>query len=46
MPTIGKYYIFGQNYTMQIVTLGIDFKIKRINVDDKKVKLQVWDTAG
>jgi Ras-related protein Rab-8A len=26
--------------------LGIDFKIKKINVDDKRVKLQVWDTAG
>lgn len=26
--------------------IGIDFKIKKINVDDKKVKLQVWDTAG
>jgi small GTP-binding protein len=25
---------------------GIDFKIKKINVDEKKVKLQVWDTAG
>ena len=25
---------------------GIDFKIKKINVDDKRVKLQVWDTAG
>ena len=26
--------------------IGIDFKIKKINVDDKRVKLQVWDTAG
>ncbi|MEQ2312358.1 Ras- protein Rab-13 [Ameca splendens] len=25
---------------------GIDFKVKTINVDGKKVKLQVWDTAG
>ncbi len=27
-------------------TIGIDFKIKKINVGDKRVKLQVWDTAG
>ncbi|XP_026039762.1 ras-related protein Rab-13 isoform X2 [Astatotilapia calliptera] len=26
--------------------LGIDFKVKTIEVDGKKVKLQVWDTAG
>ena len=26
--------------------LGIDFKIKTINVDSQVVKLQVWDTAG
>ena len=25
---------------------GIDFRIKTIEVDEKKVKLQVWDTAG
>ena len=27
-------------------TVGIDFKIKTIEVGDKTVKLQVWDTAG
>ncbi|XP_027143108.1 ras-related protein Rab-13 isoform X1 [Larimichthys crocea] len=26
--------------------VGIDFKVKTIEVDGKKVKLQVWDTAG
>ncbi|ANB14055.1 Rab family GTPase SEC4 [Sugiyamaella lignohabitans] len=29
-----------------ITTIGIDFKIRTINLDDKRVKLQVWDTAG
>ena len=29
-----------------ITTIGIDFKIKTINVQDQRVKLQVWDTAG
>ncbi|XP_066914270.1 ras-related protein Rab-26-like isoform X2 [Clytia hemisphaerica] len=29
-----------------ISTVGIDFRNKTINVDGKKVKLQIWDTAG
>lgn len=29
-----------------ITTIGIDFKIKSIVIDDSKVKLQIWDTAG
>ncbi|CAK79285.1 unnamed protein product (macronuclear) [Paramecium tetraurelia] len=27
-------------------TIGIDFKIKKIQVDEKVVKMQIWDTAG
>ena len=26
--------------------IGIDFKIKAIEIDQKIVKLQIWDTAG
>lgn len=29
-----------------ITTIGIDFKIKNIEIDDKRIKLQIWDTAG
>lgn len=29
-----------------ITTIGIDFKIKNIDIDGKRVKLQIWDTAG
>jgi GTPase SAR1 family protein len=29
-----------------ITTIGIDFKIRTIDLDSKRVKLQIWDTAG
>jgi len=29
-----------------IATIGIDFKIKTIDVENKKIKMQIWDTAG
>lgn len=35
--------VFMQDY---ISTIGVDFKIKTIMVDDEVVKLQLWDTAG
>jgi Ras-related protein Rab-1A len=27
-------------------TVGIDFKMKTIQIDGKRVKIQIWDTAG
>lgn len=30
----------------QTLTIGVDFKTKRITVDDSTIKLAIWDTAG
>lgn len=35
--------LFKENY---VATIGVDFKIKMLQIDDKKIKMQIWDTAG
>ena len=35
--------IFSESY---INTIGVDFKIRTIEVNGKMIKLQIWDTAG
>ncbi|ODQ63564.1 ras-domain-containing protein [Nadsonia fulvescens var. elongata DSM 6958] len=38
---------YDDNFTPSfITTIGIDFKVKKLNIDDIPVKLQIWDTAG
>jgi hypothetical protein len=32
--------------TSFITTIGIDFKVKTVEVGGKRLKLQIWDTAG
>jgi len=34
---------FNNNF---ITTIGIDFKLKTVELDGQRVKLQIWDTAG
>ena len=34
---------FTENF---LTTVGVDFKVKDLNIDGKTVKLQIWDTAG
>ena len=29
-----------------ITTIGVDFRYKTMNIDNKVIKLQIWDTAG
>jgi len=29
-----------------IATIGIDFKSKIVNIEGKRIKIQIWDTAG
>lgn len=36
----------GQFYESYMSTIGVDFKIRTIEIDGKIVKLQVWDTGG
>jgi len=50
-PSVGKTNltirfcenVFGNQY---VGTIGIDFKVRTVEVDGKKIKLQIWDTAG
>jgi Ras-related protein Rab-8A len=35
--------IFKDSY---VATIGVDFKVKMVDVEGRKVKLQIWDTAG
>lgn len=32
--------------TSHTSTIGVDFRVKTVPVDDKKIKMQIWDTAG
>ena len=41
-----KKYVKNEFGVVYLTTVGIDFQEKIINVEDKSVKLQIWDTAG
>ncbi len=39
-------YLTGLFTSSQTITIGVDFHVKKIDVDDKTVLLQIWDFAG
>ena len=39
-------FVEGNHRAAYNATVGIDFKVRRLNIADKTVKLQIWDTAG
>ena len=44
--TLISQFVYNQVDKNYEPTIGIDFLTKKIDVDDKEVKLQLWDTAG
>eukprot|EP00002_Diphylleia_rotans_P039620 TRINITY_DN9224_c0_g1_i1.p1 TRINITY_DN9224_c0_g1~~TRINITY_DN9224_c0_g1_i1.p1 ORF type:complete len:206 (+),score=43.34 TRINITY_DN9224_c0_g1_i1:43-660(+) len=44
--SIMNRFCTGQYEEDNTSTIGVDFKIKLINIGDKRVKLTIWDTAG
>ena len=50
-PTVGKsclllQFLEGKFKLDSETTIGVEFGSKIIDLDDKKIKLQIWDTAG
>lgn len=39
-------FVKGEFDTTIIATVGVDFRVKEINVNGQKIKLQIWDTIG
>jgi len=39
-------YVENEFSEFHLATIGIDFKVKMIELDDQKIKLQIWDSAG
>ena len=39
-------YADGYFPTMYVATIGVEYKIKKININGADINLQIWDTAG
>ncbi|BFZ07263.1 hypothetical protein BsWGS_10302 [Bradybaena similaris] len=39
-------YACNEFHESHLTTIGVDFKMKVIDLDGRKVKVQIWDTAG
>uniref|UniRef100_A0A8R1DZQ0 Ras-related protein Rab-35 n=2 Tax=Caenorhabditis japonica TaxID=281687 RepID=A0A8R1DZQ0_CAEJA len=40
------FFLNGPIQKNYITTIGVDFKIRTMDIDGQRVKLQIWDTAG
>lgn len=38
---INKHFVF-----ISDITIGVEYKYKIINIDNKKIRIEIWDTAG
>ena len=39
-------YVSSEYSSSHIATIGIDFKVKTLDINGFKIKMQIWDTAG
>jgi small GTP-binding protein len=39
-------YVNADYHQTHIATIGIDFKVKTVDLNGYRIKLQIWDTAG
>ena len=44
--TLVKRYLTGLFKDDYLITIGMDFYLKKLKVENKKVSLQIWDFAG
>jgi len=49
--TVGKTnlmlrYVNEHYVQTHVATIGIDFKVKILNLEGYRIKMQIWDTAG
>ena len=50
-PGVGKStliekYINNRFVSQNDITIGVEYNYKIVNIDDKKIKIELWDTAG
>ena len=41
-----KRYCYGVFNPSERLTIGVDFHVKTVRIDKKKIKLQIWDVGG